>query len=158
MNVQKISCSEGLKPIECINPRRDRWAVRWDLHQEGENGWFAFEVIIDHKPTPGEIRSIIEAHIDTMTGAEIIDGFKWKGKKIRLTDSTQRNFLFAVVSLNHTGEIDRAPFIGLLEADTDEAAKEELPEIVAAMWQHIKERRAEGQQLKDAVDYSLYEL
>lgn len=48
--------------------------------------------------------------------------------------------------------------MGLLEADTDAAAAEELGDMVAAMWEHIKKHRAEGQSLKDAVDYSVYEL
>jgi hypothetical protein len=77
---------------------------------------------------------------------------------VRLTDAAQRNFLFAVYSLDKTGEIDRAPFIGLLEADTDAAAADELGDMVAAMWTHIKECRAAGIEAKNAVDYSQYEL
>jgi hypothetical protein len=75
-----------------------------------------------------------------------------------LTDTAQRNFLFAVYHLDHTGEIDRAPFVGLLEADTDATAADELGDLVAAMWVHIKEYRAKGQQAKASVDYSQYEL
>ncbi len=157
MKIQKISCSEILKPVECINPRRSRYAVRWDHHEEA-GGWFAFETVFDHAPSVEEIRTIINAHIDELTQQEIINGFSWNGRPVRLTDTAQRNFLFAVYSLNHTGEIDRAPFVGLLEADTDAAAADELGDMVAAMWNHIKEHRAKGQSLKDAVDYSLYEL
>lgn len=158
MKVQKISCSEFLQPVECINPRRSRYAVRWDHHEEAEGGWFAFEVVFDHAPAVEEIRAVINGHIDELTQQAIINGFSWKGRPVRLTDTAQRNFLFAVYSLNHTGEIDRAPFVGLLEADTDAAAVDELGDMVAAMWDHIKKNRAVGQSLKDAVDYSVYEL
>lgn len=157
MKIQKISCSEALMPVECINPRRCRYAVRWNHHKE-EEGWFAFETVFDHAPTVDEIRAVINGHIDELTQKEIINGFSWNGRPVRLTDTAQRNFLFAVYSLNHTGEIDRAPFVGLLEADTDAAAADELGDMVAAMWEHIKKHRAEGQSLKDAVDYSVYEL
>jgi len=157
MKVNKISCAEVLAPIECIAPRKNRWAFRWDHHHEAE-GWYAFEVVMDHRPTVEEIRQIIEKHIDEATQAEIVNGFAWNGHPVKLTDTAQRNFLFAVYSLDHTGEIDRSAFIGLLEADTDAAAADELGDMVAAMWQHIKARRAEGIELKRAVDYSQYEL
>lgn len=156
MKVSKISCGANLAPIECINPRRDRWAVRWDLHQEPEGGWFALEAVVEHRPTVDEVRQIISDHIDEATQHDIVNGFAWKGKSVRLTDTAQRNFLFAVYSLNHTGEFDRTPFAGLLEADTDAAAAQELGDMVAAMWNHIKTHRARGQALKVAVDYSAY--
>ena len=103
MNFQKISCSEHPEPIECINPRRDRWAFRWNHHKE-DGGWFAFEAVADHRPSVDEIREVIDAQIDAATQSDIIEGFEWNGKKIRLTDTAQRNFLFAVYSLNHTGK------------------------------------------------------
>ena len=157
MNVYKISCGEVLAPIECIAARRNRWAVRWDHHHEDE-GWFAYEFITDHRPTVDEIREIIEGHIDEATQNEIVNGFVWNGKKIRLSDTTQRNFLFAVFEIDKTGSVDRAPFIGLLESETDAEAADELGDITLAMWRHIKARRAEGIELKRAVDYSQYEL
>lgn len=158
MEVLKISCGADLAPIECINPRRDRWAVRWDLHQEQDGAWFASEVVVDHRPTVDEIRSIISRHIDAITQDEIINGFSWKGKPVRLTDDAQRNFLFAVYSLDRTGEIDRAQFVGLLEAQTDAEAADELGDMVAAIWQHIKQKRADGIAAKNAVDFSKYVL
>jgi hypothetical protein len=44
----------GQKPIECINPPKDRWAVRWDFRDE-ENGVSYEEKVFDHEPTPEEI-------------------------------------------------------------------------------------------------------
>lgn len=147
-----------LAPIECINPRRDRWAVRWNHRNDEERGWLAMEMITDGRPTTDEIREAIAEYYDAQTQNRIVNTFFWKGKKVRLTDTAQRNFLFAVYSLDRTGEIDRAPFIGLLEADTDAAAADELGDMVAAMWTHIKECRTAGIEAKNAVDYSLYEL
>lgn len=158
MKYQEISCSEVLAPIECVNPRRDRWAVRWNHRYDEERGWLAVEMIADGRPTIDEIREAITEYYDTQTQSRIVNTFFWKGRKVRLTDTAQRNFLFAVYSLDRTGEIDRAPFIGLLEADTDAAAADELGDMVAAMWTHIKECRAAGIEAKNAVDYSAYEL
>ncbi len=158
MKTREISCSEVLAPIECINPRRDRWAVRWNHHRDEERGWLAVEMITDGRPTIDEIRDAVAEYFDAQTQNRIANTFFWNGRKVRLTDAAQRNFLFAVYSLDKTGEIDRAPFIGLLEADTDAAAADELGDMVAAMWTHIKECRAAGIEAKNAVDYSQYEL
>ena len=119
MKTREISCSEVLAPIECINPRRDRWAVRWNHHRDEERGWLAVEMITDGRPTVDEIRDAVAEYFDAQTQNRIANTFFWNGRMVRLTDAAQRNFLFAVYSLDKTGEIDRAPFIGLLEADTD---------------------------------------
>ena len=158
MKAIEISCSEVLAPIECINPRRDRWAVRWNHRRDEERGWLAVEMITDHRPTADEIRDAVAEYYDAQTQNRIVNTFFWNGRKVRLTDTAQRNFLFAVYSLDKTGEIDRAPFIGLLEGDTDAAAADELGDMVAAMWTHIKECRAAGIEAKNAVDYSQYKL
>lgn len=158
MNVIKISCSPELAPIECINPRRNRWAFRWDHHQEQDGTWYAYEAITDHKPTIDEIRATISAYIDGQTQAEIINGFSWKGKPVKLTDEAQRNFLFAVFKVDRTGEINREQFIGLLDAQTDAEAADELGDMVVAIWDHIEEKRADGIKAKAAVDFSKFEL
>ncbi len=116
----------------------------------------AVEMITDGRPTVDEIRDAVAEYFDAQTQNRIANTFFWNGRMVRLTDAAQRNFLFAVYSLDKTGEIDRAPFIGLLEADTD--AADELGDMVAAMWTHIKECRAAGIEAKNAVDYSQYEL
>lgn len=61
-------------------------------------------------------------------------------------------------SLDRTGEIDRAQFVGLLEAQTDAEAADELGDMVAAIWKHIKQKRADGIAAKNAVDFSKYVL
>lgn len=157
MKFQKISCSEILRPIECINPRRDIWATRWNHHHDPEEGWVVLEAITEGRPSVDEIRAAVESYIDEQTQNGIINGFSWNGHPVKLTDTAQRNFLFAVYSLDRTGEIDRASFIGLLEADTDAAAADELGDMVAAMWKHIDKCRNIGIECKKAVDYTPYE-
>lgn len=158
MKFQKISCSESLRLIECINPRRDVWATRWNHHHDPEEGWVVLEAITDGRPSVEEIRDAIGEYIDNQTQENIVNGFSWNGHPVRLTDTAQRNFLFAVYSLDKTGEIDRASFIGLLEAETDAAAADELGDMVAAMWKHIEKCRNLGKECKQAVDYTPYEV
>lgn len=157
MKFQLISCSEALQPIECISPRRDKWATRWNHHLDPEKGWVALEAVTIGRPSVEEIRAAVGEYIDGQTQENIVNGFSWNGKPVRLTDTAQRNFLFAVYTLDRTGEIDRASFIGLLEADTDAAAADELGDMVAAMWKHISKCRSIGIERKKAMDYTPYE-
>lgn len=158
MKFQEISCSEFLQPIECINPRRDKWATRWNHHHDDERGWLALEAITEGRPSIEEISEAIGEYIDQQTQERIINGFSWNGHQVKLTDSAQRNFLFAVYTLDRTGEIDRSSFIGLLEAETDAQAADELGDMVTAMWKHINSCRTKGIERKKAVDYSPYLL
>ena len=158
MEFKKIQCSGTLAPIECINPKRDRWAVRWNHQQEEGESWTALEAVTEGKPTKAEVETAISKHIDEETQQGIINGFVWNDKPVKLTDSTQRNFLFAAYSLDHTGEIDRAEFSGILAATTDAEAADELRDIVAAMWQHIKTQRRKGINRKSEFDFSQFDL
>lgn len=157
MKFQLISCSEIFRPIECINPRRDKWATRWNHHLDPEKGWVVLEAITIGRPSVDEIRDAIGEYIDSQTQENIVNGFSWNGHPIKLTDTAQRNFLFAAYTVDRTGEIDRASFIGLLEADTDVTAADELGDMVAAMWKHIDKCRNIGIECKKAVDYTPYE-
>lgn len=114
------------------------------------------EAITEGRPSVDKIREAVNEYVDGQTQENIVNGFTWNGHPIKLTDTAQRNFLFAVYSMDRTGEIDRASFIGLLEADTDAAAADELGDMVAAMWKHINKCRNVGIECKKAVDYTPY--
>ena len=30
----RIQGSAGVAPIECVNPRKDKWRVRWDIEEQ----------------------------------------------------------------------------------------------------------------------------
>ena len=65
--------------IECISPKRNRWAVRWDVREEGEDVTSYMEEIIDHAPTVEDVRQIITAWIDERRPQKYARGCNTKG-------------------------------------------------------------------------------
>jgi hypothetical protein len=59
----RVNGDRGAQPLECINPPKDRWAVRWDFRDE-KNGISYEEKVFDHEPTSGEMETAIAERID----------------------------------------------------------------------------------------------
>ncbi|MDR2894134.1 MAG: hypothetical protein LBU97_01575, partial [Alistipes sp.] len=64
----RVHGDRGALPLECINPPKGRWAVRWDFRDE-QNGASWEERVFDHEPTPGEMEAaaaerIVEARAE----------------------------------------------------------------------------------------------
>jgi hypothetical protein len=157
MTYQKISCSESLNLFECINPRRNRWAVRWRHEADSEGNYTAYETVFDYKPTIDEITAIVVEQIDAETADIITNNFTFNGKQVKLTDTTQRNFLLAAYVSKNTGEIDMQTFAGIFEAETEAQAADELEDFVSSMWAHIRDARIKGIRIKESIDFSAYE-
>jgi hypothetical protein len=59
----RVHGSIGIKPLECINPPKNRWAARWDFLDE-ENGSVSYEEeIFDHEPTDEEIEAAMRKRL-----------------------------------------------------------------------------------------------
>ena len=57
--MKKVEGNIGVRLLECINPIKNKWRVRWDV-QPGENGSATYmEEEFDHRPTEDEIRSTV---------------------------------------------------------------------------------------------------
>ena len=57
--MKKVEGNTGVRLLECINPIKNKWRVRWDV-QPGENGSATYmEEEFDHRPTEDEIRSTV---------------------------------------------------------------------------------------------------
>lgn len=56
-------------PLECVNPVRDKWRVRWDMQEETGELANYFEAEFAHKPMVEEIESVIsESGVDATDG------------------------------------------------------------------------------------------
>lgn len=56
----RIQGSAGVTPIECVNPRKDKWRVRWDI--EEQDGMATYEEAeFDRRPTLEEIKTAVLA-------------------------------------------------------------------------------------------------
>ena len=57
--MRRVEGSAGVSLMECTNPVKDKWRIRWDV-QEKENGSASYmEEEFGHKPTDEEIRTLV---------------------------------------------------------------------------------------------------
>ena len=92
----KSSGSAGVLPIECINPRRNTYRIRWNITEQPDGTAEWTEQDFDHRPTLDEIKSAIIASINQATEAAILTGMTYEGHPVWLSPENQRNYLAAL--------------------------------------------------------------
>lgn len=160
--MQKIQGSKGVALIQCVNPKRNKWRVRWDV-QEDEDGATAqwMEEEFDHRPTPEEVKRLIVEWYNEQTERNILEGFEWEGWPVWLSQTNQQNYQSSYNLAKHTAGrnlpvtfkfgTDEEPHYHTFES------VEELEEFYLATDRHIKTEVAAGWAKKDAIDLSAYE-
>lgn len=90
--MKRVEGSAGIKLLECTNPVKGKWRVRWDV-QQGENGNASYmEEEFDHKPEDEEIRSTVMAWYNKQTDMAILSGFTYKNMPVWLSSENQFNY------------------------------------------------------------------
>ena len=146
--------------IECISPKRNRWAVRWDVREEGEDVTSYMEEIIDHAPTVEDVRQIITAWIDEKTAKEIREGLQYQGHLVWLSMENQVNYqrdysravATAGASLPVTVKLgtDETPVLVTF------TTLEQITAFYEAVATHISSTQAAGWEYKAAIDWENY--
>lgn len=86
------SSGNTAKYIECINPKKNKWRIRWDFHEKDEGIIEYMEEDFDHQPTEEEIRNVIISYYNAEIDQEIISGFSWNGLHVWLSMENQFNY------------------------------------------------------------------
>ena len=69
--MRRVEGSSGVSLMECTNPVKDKWRIRWDV-QEKENGSASYmEEEFGHKPTDEEIHTLVMSWYNSQTDAAI---------------------------------------------------------------------------------------
>lgn len=99
----RISGSADAPRMECTNPKRQLWRIRWDYQTEGDpaakpEGTVAggqctyMEHQFNHKPTLQEVTDIIHQWVNETVDARILSGFVWEGTPVWLSIENQFNY------------------------------------------------------------------
>ena len=87
--MRRVEGSSGVSLMECTNPVKDKWRIRWDV-QEKENGSASYmEEEFGHKPTDEEIRTLVMSWYNSQTDAAILSGFAYNGAPVWLSTENQ---------------------------------------------------------------------
>lgn len=93
--MNRVEGTADVKLLECTNPAKDKWRIRWDI-QEQENGDVNYmEEEFDHKPSKDEIRHTVINWINSHTDNIILSGFVWNGMNVWLSQENQFNYKVA---------------------------------------------------------------
>ena len=87
----RIHGSAGVAPIECINPRKNKWRVRWDI--EEKDGAASYEEAeFDHRPQMDEVLEVLRNWYNAKTEGLIRTGFVWEKIPVWLSVENQVNY------------------------------------------------------------------
>jgi hypothetical protein len=147
------------KYIECLNPFKHTWVIRWnkreetnkDLEDREETVIKWEEETFDHKPELSEIKTVIENYFNTEVQEKILSGFAWKDKTVWLTQENQ---------INYKSLYDLQGEVNTIKVGEDEYITfntfEEYKEFYLAAIKFIKDTLAECWEKKDSFDYTPY--
>lgn len=160
--MKRVEGSAGVKLLECINPVKGKWRVRWNV-QCGENGNASYmEEEFGHKPEGEEIRSTVMTWYNKQTDMVILSGFTYKTMPVWLSSENQFNYKSAYDLAVQTGG-STLPVTFKFGTDTEphyhtfETLKE-LTDFYTKVVKHIRDTLADGWKKKDAFDLEEYRV
>lgn len=158
--------SKNIALIECINPRLQKYRVRWDMQEvtgeeDNRQNMVSFmEEEFLHKPTIEEIKNTILNWYNSEIDQQIYSTFTWKGHSVWLDSIAQLNFK-ASYDLAKEGLYDfSVPFkFGTMDNPTyyTFSGLDELREFYLAAVKHVSDTLAEGWVVKDGINWRSYE-
>lgn len=160
--MKRIEGSAGVALIECVNPVRDKWRIRWDVQQQENGNVNYMEVEFNHKPTDEEIRDTIVSGINQQTDQAILSGFTYKGHMVWLSSENQFNYKAAYdLAMQTQGATLPVTFKFGTDDDPNYYQFETLEEFTDFYMQvltFIQMTLANGWQKKDAFSIEAYHL
>ena len=155
----------GVYVIECINPRKNKYRIRWDFQPfelDGDEKLVSFiEVEVKYKPTMLEVKDIILSWYNETTDKAILSGFKWKDMPVWLSSENQFNYKAAYDLAFQT---NGASLPTVFKFGTTEEpiyykfdTLEELQDFYVKAMTYINEQLAIGWAKKDNIDWGEYE-
>lgn len=160
--VMKVNGCIGVLPIECVNPRKNKWKVRWNIteKEDGSSDWY--EQDYDHKPTLEEIRDTIVKFHNGQVDAKILSGFSWKDMPVWLSSENQFNYKASFdLAVQTNGQNLPVRFKFGTDKDPkyyDFKTIDELSDFYTSAIKFINDTLQEGWAEKDSIDFSVYSI
>lgn len=149
-----------VKLLECVNPVRNKWRVRWDVQEREDGSADYMEAELTHKPTDEEIKDLVRTWYNEQTDTAILSGFAYDNAKVWLSQENQYNYKMAYdLAVQTDGKTLPVTF----KFGTDETpvyrtfdTLGELADFYTKMVAYIQTTLADGWKKKDALDLSKY--
>lgn len=147
--------------MECINPIKNKWSVRWGA-SPADNGLITYmEEVFLHKPSLTELKELIINWHNGQISEKIISGFAWKDVAVWLSSENQFNYKATYdLAIQTSGANLPVTF----KFGTNDApiyytftTTEELAEFYTSSLAFITATLTEGWRIKDEIDWTEYE-
>lgn len=116
--------------------------------------------IYDSKPSVQTIKNDINAYVNSIVSDKIVNGFVWKGNSIHLTAENQMNYKSSYDLALQSGGANLPIRIKTTKNGKTEylvfMTIDELSAFYLAMNKHINKMLENGWDMKDNIDYSVY--
>ena len=158
--MKRAQGSLEVKLLECVNPIKNKWRVRWDVQEHDDGTADYMEAELTHKPTDEEIKDLVRKWYNQQTDAAILSGFSYEGAPVWLSQENQYNYKAAYdLAVQTDGKTLPVTF----KFGTDESpvyrtfeTLDELADFYTKTVKHIQEMLEDGWKNKDAIDLSKY--
>ncbi len=160
--MKRVQGNAGVALLECTNPVRGKWRVRWDVTTDESGITSYMEEQFNHRPSIDEIKSLINEWIDERTKEAILSGFRFEGNLVWLSIENQTNYerdylkahfgLPGALPVTFKFGTDNQPIYRTFES------KEDIEEFYRGYTSHIRQTQLDGWNAKDAVDLGLYRV
>lgn len=158
--MRRLEGSSGVSLLECINPVKNKWRIRWDV-QSSENGNVTFmEHDFDHRPSGDEVKEVVIAWYNANIDNEIVAGFVWNGLPVWLSGENQFNYKAAYdLAVQEPRSLPVTFKFGSEDTPVyhEFSTLEELTDFYTKVMKYIQDTLKSGWQNKDAFDLSLYQ-
>lgn len=160
--MKRVEGDIGISLLECVNPRKNKWRVRWDIQpkEDNENIVTYMEEDFDHRPTDEEIKSLVIGWYNKQIYNAILMGMTYNGVQVWLSQENQFNYKAAYDLAVQTGG-KTLPVV--FKLGTEErpvyrqfATLNELSNFYNQATSHIQNTLAKGWKTKDSIDFTKY--
>lgn len=160
--MKRVQGNPDVALLECTNPVRKKWRVRWDVSTDETGTTSYMEEEYNHKPSEEEIKSIISGWINSQTASRILSGYRYEGKMVWLSTENQFNYKAAYDLAVQTAGAALPVTFKLGDDDNPEYVTFETLDTLTAFYtgamQFVQKTQLDGWNAKDAIDLELYRV
>ncbi len=159
--MKRAQGSAEVKLLECVNPVKDKWRVRWDVQERDDGSADYMEVELNHRPSGEEIKTLVRTWYNEQADTAILSGFNYENAPVWLSQENQYNYK-AAYDLAVQTDGKTLPVTFKFGTDDEPVYRtfetlEEIADFYTKTVAYIQGVLADGWKKKDAIDLSLYD-
>lgn len=160
--MKRAQGSAEVKLLECVNPVKNKWRVRWDVQERDDGSVDYMEAELTHKPTDEEITSLVRTWYNEQTDVAILSGFSYENAPVWLSQENQYNYK-AAYDLAVQTDGNTLPVTFKFGTDDEPVYRtfdtlDDLADFYTKAVKYIQNVLTDGWRKKDAIDLGKYKV